>query len=478
MLGMFTAPRIPQRKEVSMELTHSFLDLLLSFDSVFTAPTFQTYVVVVTGWILSQRHRYVTEVIFSGGHVGDGHWSRFHRFFSHAAWDIDDFSMVLAKLVVTILAPGAILFWAVDDTLCRKRGLTLYGAGMHYDPLISSRAKPLVSWGHDWVVLCLIIVHPFWAPTKVFALPVAARLYRNRQGLTKGKKTAKGKKGAKKSSKPKHDPNHRTRPELALELINLAALGFPNDEIIVSGDSAYGGQSILAHLPQNVHLISHVHPKGALYKPAPPKEATTKGPARKKGDRLSGMKQWAEDPNQPWTRLDFDQFGLHAALNVKTIQALYYKAGKDRLLTIVLTRDLEGKRPDQMFYCTKLDWTAREILSAYACRWAIECTFENCKQFLGLEDPANRLPKAVQRTAPMALFIYSLVVVWFHQFGHQSLSFPFRPWYRKKREPSFADMLTTLRRVTYQEKIEPLLPKPSPLKTWITQLTELVSRAA
>ena len=112
------------------------------------------------------------------------------------------------------------------------------------------------------------------------------------------------------------------------------------------------------------------------------------------------MKPWAEDSNQPWSRLDFDQFGLHASLAVKTIPALYYKAGRDRLLTIVLVRDLEGKRPDQMFYCTKLDWTARQILSAYACRWAIECTFENCKQLLGLEDPANRLPKAVERTAP------------------------------------------------------------------------------
>ncbi len=189
------------------------------------------------------------------------------------------------------------------------------------------------------------------------------------------------------------------------------------------------------------------------------------------------MKQWAEDPNQPWTELKFDQFGLHATLAVKTIQALYYKAGKDRLLTIVLMHDLEGKRPDQMFYCTKLDWTARQILSAYACRWAIECTFENCKQFLGLEDPANRLPKAVERTAPMALFIYTLVVVWFHQTGHQFLRFPFRPWYTKKEEPSFADMLTTLRRVSYEEKTEQLLPKQSDLKTWIAQLTELLSRA-
>ena len=65
---------------------------------------------------------------------------------------------------------------------------------MHYDPLISSRAKPLVSWGHDWVVLCLIVALPGWAPTKVFALPIATRLYRNRQGLTKGKRL-QGEKG-------------------------------------------------------------------------------------------------------------------------------------------------------------------------------------------------------------------------------------------------------------------------------------------
>ena len=107
-----------------MELTSSFLDLLPHFAPVFTAPTYQTFVAIVAGWVLSQRHRFITEVIFSGGNVGHGHWSRFHRFFSHAAWDIDAFSMALAKLAMTILAPGATLLRAADDTLCRKRGLT------------------------------------------------------------------------------------------------------------------------------------------------------------------------------------------------------------------------------------------------------------------------------------------------------------------------------------------------------------------
>ena len=184
------------------------------------------------------------------------------------------------------------------------------------------------------------------------------------------------------------------------------------------------------------------------------------------------MKQWADDPDRPWTKLEFDQFGLHTTLEVKTIQALYYKAGKDRILNIVLSATWKNV---PIRCSTVRSLIGREILSAYACRWAIECTFENCKQFLGLEDPANRLPKAVVRTAPMALFIYTLVVIWFHQTGHQLLRFPFRPWYTKKEEPSFADMLTTLRRVSYQEKTPQPLPEQSGLKTWIAQVTELLS---
>jgi hypothetical protein len=265
---------------------------------------------------------------------------------------------------------------------------------------------------------------------------------------------------------------------LALELIQLVAKWFPNDEVMISGDSAYGGQSILSKLPQKVHLISHVHPKGALYEPAPAKHEKTKGRARKKGKRLPAMKQWAEDMSQTWTQLTFNQFGLKATLAVKTIQALYYKAGGDPLLTIILVRDFEGKRPDQMFYCTKLDWTAKQILGTYACRWATECTFENCKQLLGLEDPANRLPKAVERTAPLALMLYSMVIVWFHRTGHEHVRFPFRPWYLRKAEPSFADMLTTLRLISYDENTERLVPKQYALNTWIAQITELLRRAS
>jgi len=470
-----------------MELTPSFRVLLQHFRSVFTGPSFRLFVLILTGWALSCRHRYITECIFTAGQVGIGHWSRYHRFFSHYVWSLDGLCQVLARLLIERFAPEGPILLAGDDTLCRKRGLGVFGAGMHHDPLFSSKALKVFSWGHDWVVLALLLRLPRWAPTKVFALPLAFRLYVNRQGRTKGKKAKPCKpkrqqcggaapaKKKKKKWRRSANPNHRSRPELLVELLQLVAGWFPQRQFVVCADSAYAGKSVLRHLPANVDLISQVHPQGVLYAPPPPPTGK-RGARRKKGARLPDLRAWADDAARPWQDLVFDQYGLHTTLRVKVQQALYYTAGKDRLLTVLLTHDATGKRPEQRFYCTRLDWAAREILAAYASRWALEVTFEGAKQVLGLEDPANRLPQAVRRTAPMALVLYSLVVLWFDGVGQAWVRFPQRPWYRRKREPSFQDMLTTLRRQSWQEKLAEVVSPSGPHGKWLAAVAEWAAR--
>jgi hypothetical protein len=472
-------------------LTRNFHALLVCCEGDFTKPSFLLFCALMTGWVLSVRHRYVTELIYASNNIDNGHWSRFHRFFSHNAWSLDALSMTIASLLVDAFAPLGVIVLALDDTLCRKRGLNLYGAGMHHDPLLSSKKMKLVSWGHVWVVISLVVILPAWAPSKIFSLPIGFRLYRNRQGNNKGKKRKeqdsrsrcprKQKKKSKKSTNAKKksapvrpDPIHRTRPELGLELIRLIARTFPNRVFVVTVDSLYGGKSILRHLPANVHCISRVHPNGVLYEP-PPAPTGKRGPRRKKGERLSSMQEWA-NADTPWTDLTFDQYGLHADLSVKTRQGLYYTAGKDRLLNFVLVRDNSGKRPLGIFYCTLLDWTAQQILSTYASRWSIEVAFENGKQMLGFEDPANRLPQAVQRTAPMAMLLVSLVTLWFHKTGHRHVKFPRRPWYTRKKEPSFGDMLSTLRRLSWTELWQRAVGDQCQTKKILAQMTEFLSR--
>jgi hypothetical protein len=467
-----------------MRLTPTFLPFLTAFAGNFTQPTHQVFVLMMTGWLLSHRHRFITELIQSSGSTRRGHHSRYHRFFSVAAWCLDLVFATHARLLVSIFAPTGVLRLAVDDTLTRKRGLNLHAAGMHHDPLLSSKAHKVFSWGHNWVVIGLLVTCP-WAPSKVWCLPIACRLYRNLQGLAKGKSSGKSKLSKKDQAKARAqaklaDPSHRTRPELAVELIQMVASWFPERQLLVTGDSAYGGGSVLQQLPANVDLISRVAHNGVLYQPAAKSDPSVRGRGRpaKKGQRLPSMEQWALDESQPWQELTFDQFGLHATLLVKIQQALYYTAGKDRLLQIVLVRDVLGKRPDQRYFCTCLDFDARTILSEYSKRWSIEVTFEDSKQLLGFADAANRVPKAVSRTAPMALLLYGLVVVWYEQVGHRWEQFPDRPWYRRKREASFADLLSTLRRQSWRDYFEVEQSEGDSLEKKVEELIDFASRSS
>jgi hypothetical protein len=119
----------------------------------------------------------------------------------------------------------------------------------------------------------------------------------------------------------------------------------------------------------------------------------------------------------------------------------------------------------------------QEILSIFSQRWSIEVTHFDCKQHLGLEDPANRTPKAVERTAPMSMFLYSLTIVWFATEGYEDLQFPYRPWYYWKSEPSFADMLTTLRRKSWDDKLSRVSLNATPNDNTVSLLTYLATLA-
>jgi hypothetical protein len=294
-----------------MELCSSFRILFEPFSVGFSSPCFSLWTTLMTGWVL--WHRYVTDLIVSSDATDQGAWCNFHRFFSRYKWSLDEVCRVIAKLVIDTLVPrGAVITLAVDDTLCRKRGLVLFGAGMHHDALLSSRGLKLFSWGRDWVVVCIVVSGLPWAPPIAFALPVGFRLYVNKQGLTKGKKKRRPKQAARKRQVTPAPAGVKTRLELAVELLTQVAAWFPERMFVVTGDSLYGGRSVVQHLPENMDLVSRATIKAALYEPAA--RHTGVGRPRKKGARLPSIDEWADDPRKPWTTLEIDQPELVAAV--------------------------------------------------------------------------------------------------------------------------------------------------------------------
>ena len=284
-------------------LVRSFTPFLLAFQPCFTQPSFSSFWALTCAWILCSGRRSLTRVIQSGQLGRFKHYCSFHRFFSQARWNLDDLGYCVFQLLLPFCPE--VLIGAVDDTLARKSGRHIWGAGMHHDPLRSTQKHPFFSFGHSWVVLSLHVSFPF-APQKTWALPVLVRLYRKR----KKSKLAPGRDGKpeKKQTGQATEKQYRTRPQLALEMIRVVAGWLGPRKLRVLGDSEYAGGSISRHLPTNTELISRMTMNAALYE-LPPLQTAGRGRRRKKGARLSNPAQMAQYPRRSWIKTTVCLYG-------------------------------------------------------------------------------------------------------------------------------------------------------------------------
>jgi hypothetical protein len=407
-------------KEAPVSLVPPFVDLLQPLSCVMTTPTFDSFLTVITGWVFARR-RTVTGMILAADAVGTKHHSAYHRLFAAARWSLDELGLAVFALMPPLL--NGLVLLGIDDTLARKRGLKVFGVGMHHDPLLSTRKTVITNWGHCWVVLGVVTRLPFCGE-RWFCLPILFRLY-------VPKKTAE-KKGL----------PYRSKPQLAVQMLQLLCGRFETRQFHAIGDSAYGGKSVLLALPGNCGLTSRLTMDARLYDAPPARRKSRKGGRpRKRGKRLPA-------PGQMLTKrcrhLTLQIYGRHDRSRVAECVARVY-ADPDRPLKVVAVEPLVGGRKPQAFFSTCPTDTVEQVLTRYAARWSLEVTNHDAKGELGFEQPQGWTKQAVQRTAPVAMLLYSLVVLWFSREGHRHYQPPPRPWYLGKTQASFADMLATLR---------------------------------
>jgi hypothetical protein len=412
-----------------MSPVSSFAFFLATFAPLMTPSSFENFQVLASGWVLSTRRRTVTELIQRAGAVDLKSFSTFHRFFNRAQWSIDEAGRLVFALALRLVPRNQAVRLVVDDTLCKKGGQHIFGTGMHRDALASTRKLARLSWGHNWVVVGLILEFPF-APLVSWCLPFAFRLY-----VTKKRPKSQRWIGP--------ETPYRTRPELTVEILEMVAKWHPERRFLLVGDSSYGGGSVLKNLPANFELTSRIVMDAQLFAAAPRRPDGCMGRPRRKGKRLPNPKQVASS-KKSWKKLSLVLYGTKRRVLVKETEGLWPK-GDYRRIKIVVVRDPRGVNKDEAFYSTNTRASATAILRSYAQRWCIEVAFENSKSRFGFEDPRNRTAKATERTAPMGALLYSLVILWFNECGHKKCRFPSRPWYERKSVASFQDMVDTLR---------------------------------
>ena len=75
-----------------------------------------------------------------------------------------------------------------------------------------------------------------------------------------------------------------------------------------------------------------------------------------------------------------------------------------------------------MFFRRFSDALAVDVLRCYAMRWLLEVALHNAKGYLGFKEPQGWTRRAVERTDPIAILLYTLIVLWFARWGHKHLS--------------------------------------------------------
>ena len=413
------------------KLTPALAALLVPFRSCFARPeVFDTFTLMTAAWIVCLGRRTISRVWETTGRSADRDHCAAFRLFSEAVWNFDDVAR-LSLLQLLALVPGTTLWLVVDDTLCHKRGAKVAFGGIFLDAVLSTKRHKTFRFGVNWVTLGVVVQLPV-RKDRFFCVNLLWRVYRKRNG--------------------KQDKEHRTKSQLAREMVQVVAGWLPEHKLVVVADSAYLGKHLLKGLPQGVVALGPINWKAALSTPVPVGAHKN----RKKGERLPNPKALLEDAGRPWQALLLRHPKGEKKLQVKVVADVrWYDSAGPKPVQVVLVRDLEGKWRDEALLCTDLEMKAEEVILGYMKRWSVEVCYFESKQLLGLHEPQVRCAGSVERAHPMAWFVGGLVLLWYAQTGHQEeQAHRHRPWYKHKVEPTFADMLACARLHLWQHWLD------------------------
>lgn len=410
-------------------LPTGFAHLILAFAPLFSKRVFQSVPVLLIGAILATGKRTVTAVLRIMGLDQQTHFQTYHRVLNRAVWSSLAASRILLLLLVRSFAPEGALIFGLDDTIERRWGARIAARGIYRDPVRSSHSHFVKTSGLRWLCLMLLVPIP-WAQ-RVWALPFLTALcpsqrYHERQGK-----------------------RHKTLTDWARQLVKQVKRWQPARQIVIVADSSFAALDFLGAARPYATIITRLRLDAALYAPAPAHHAGQRGRTRRKGERLPALADVLADPATQWTALTipFWYGEQNRQVEVASATAVWYHSGMPVIpLRWVLIRDPLKQFDTQALLCTAVQATPAFILDCFVQRWQMEVTFAEVRAHLGVETQRQWSHKAIARTTPCLLGLYSIVTLLAQNlFSTGQVYRRCAAWYGKP-QATFSDTIASVRR--------------------------------
>ena len=413
-----------------MFLPAEIISVVSHFAPAFQRATYRKGVELMIGAILAPGKRTVTSALRMLGKEQAGNWSKYHQVLNRAKWSGLAVSQILLRLIVaTFVAAQGVITIAIDETLERRWGPQIRKRGHWRDSLASSRQLNVTTSGLRWLVLAVVVNLP-WTPYAI-ALPFLSLLLTTPQVSEKlGKR-------------------HRTAAQVAGLCVGWLRRSLPGRAIQLVGDGAYAVIALgLLCQRYQVTLVAPLRLDARLFEEPLRLRQKKNGRPAVVGARLPNLTALALSPTTRWQRSQVDWYGgTTKVVDWVSGAALWYSTGIDPLpIRWVLVRDPLNERPLRAFFSTHSAQIPPMIIDAFVKRWPLEVTFEASRAHLGVETQRQWSDKAIERTTPALLGLFSLVVLMAHSLypdGH--LPLPQSAWY-PKTHATFHDLLALVRK--------------------------------
>jgi hypothetical protein len=415
-------------------LPYSIVMVLGAFAPMFSKRVFEHTKLLVVGAILAPGKRTVTAVLRVMGKSDERHFQNYHRVLSRARWPALCGGAILLRLLVRAFVPTGPVVIGIDETIERRRGEQIVGKGIYRDPVRSSQAHFVKASGLRWVCLMLLAPVP-WA-ARVWALPFLTVLSPSERYYQQGGR------------------HPRTLLDRARQAVWLMRRWLPDRELVVVGDNSYAALEWLDAVRHAVCVITRLRLDAALYEPAPPRQPKQNGRPRLKGERLPTLEKLLTTSRTRWKTLPMANWYGEGARRVQIISntAVWYHSGKPVVpVRWVLIRDPAGRFAPQALLATNLQLTPEQILTYFMRRWQMEATVEEARAHLGVETQRQWNAKAIARTTPALLALYSIVTLMAtHLIGTNTMPVRTAAWYRKEHA-TFSDTIALVRRCLWKQ---------------------------
>ncbi|MBL6081649.1 transposase [Belnapia sp. T18] len=419
-----------------LTLPARFAAVILCFAPLFFQRSWQHAEVLLVGAILAPGRRTVSSILRIAGLSRERRFVNYHRVLNRAAWSGRAAAKVLLGLLLDSFVPTGPVLLGLDDTIERRRGRRISAKEIYRDPVCSSHGHFVKASGLRWLSLMLLVPIPWvgrvWALPFLTALAPSERYCRER------------------------GRHHKKLTDWGRQLVLQARRWMPERQLVLVTDSGFSALEFLAALfRQEVTCVTRLRLDAALYQPAPPRRPGAVGRPPTKGARLPTLAEVLADQTTGWQRVTVPGWYGEGerVVEICSDTAVWRHAGMPVVpIRWVLLRDPCRRFDPQALLCTDLAQEPLQIIRWFVQRWQLEVTFREVRDHLGVETQRQWSDKAIARTTPCLLGLFSVVALLASRLNSRAqLRVSATAWYHKQR-PTFADSLAAVRREIWSEQ--------------------------